>query len=107
MPEHEVLKLEVMRHDRRRRRDDAIIASNTSSIPIAELATVVRRPERVLGLHFFSPVPVMALVEVVVALDTSPDTLATAKGFVEQLGKRRSRPRTARVSSSTCCSFPT
>ncbi len=45
-------------------------------------------PERILGLHFFSPVPVMTLVEVVVALDTSDDTLAAAKAFVEQIGKR-------------------
>ena len=87
VPEQEVLKLEVMRTIDAVARDDAIIASNTSSIPIAQLATVVRRPERVLGLHFFSPVPVMALVEVVIALDTSPVTVATAKGFVERLGK--------------------
>jgi 3-hydroxybutyryl-CoA dehydrogenase len=87
VPKQEVLKLEVMRTIDAVARDDAIIASNTSSIPIAQLATVVRRPERVLGLHFFSPVPVMALVEVVIALDTSPVTVATAKGFVERLGK--------------------
>jgi 3-hydroxybutyryl-CoA dehydrogenase len=68
--------------------ENTIIASNTSSIPIAELARVVRAPERVLGLHFFSPVPVMTLVEVVIALDTSPETLATAKEFVERVGKR-------------------
>jgi 3-hydroxybutyryl-CoA dehydrogenase len=87
VPEQEVLKLEVMRTIDAVAREDAIIASNTSSIPIAQLATVVRRPERVLGLHFFSPVPVMALVEVVIALDTSPVTVATAKEFVERLGK--------------------
>jgi 3-hydroxybutyryl-CoA dehydrogenase len=54
------------------------LASNTSSIPIAELASWTKRPERVLGLHFFSPVPVMRLVEVVVALDTSASTVAAA-----------------------------
>lgn len=68
--------------------DEALIASNTSSIPIAQLAASVHHPERVLGLHFFSPVPVMALVEVVVALDTSERTLATATGFAEAIGKQ-------------------
>jgi 3-hydroxybutyryl-CoA dehydrogenase len=75
------------------RLDDAlpeatILASNTSSIPVAQLAAATSRPDRVLGLHFFSPVPVMKLVEVVSALDTSEDTLATAKLFVEQIHKR-------------------
>jgi 3-hydroxybutyryl-CoA dehydrogenase len=66
---------------------DTLIASNTSSIPIAQLAAAVPDPTRVLGLHFFSPVPVMDLVEVVVALDTSDDALAAAKEFVERIGK--------------------
>jgi 3-hydroxybutyryl-CoA dehydrogenase len=87
VPEQEVLKLEVMRAIDAVAREDAIIASNTSSIPIAQLASAVRRPDRVLGLHFFSPVPVMALVEVVIALDTSSEVVTTAKGFVERLGK--------------------
>ena len=68
--------------------EDALIASNTSSIPIAQLAAGVPHPERVLGLHFFSPVPVMNLVEVVVALDTSEETLATAREFAERIEKR-------------------
>jgi 3-hydroxybutyryl-CoA dehydrogenase len=68
--------------------EDALIASNTSSIPIAQLAAGVVRPERVLGLHFFSPVPVMKLIEVVVALDTSEETLASARDFAERIGKR-------------------
>ncbi len=67
---------------------EALIASNTSSIPIAQLAAGVERPDRVLGLHFFSPVPVMRLVEIVVALDTSEDTLAVARDFAERIGKR-------------------
>ena len=58
--------------------DARFLASNTSSIPIAEIASWTRRPERVVGLHFFSPVPVMKLVEVVVGLDTAPDTTAVA-----------------------------
>jgi len=66
---------------------DTILASNTSSIPIAELASVTDRPERVLGLHFFSPVPVMKLVEIVAALDTSEATVAEADAFAERLGK--------------------
>jgi 3-hydroxybutyryl-CoA dehydrogenase len=68
--------------------DDTVIASNTSSIPIAQLASAVHNPDRVVGLHFFSPVPVMGLVEIVRALDTSDQTIATAHAFVEQLGKQ-------------------
>jgi 3-hydroxybutyryl-CoA dehydrogenase len=87
VPEDERLKLEVMASINASARDDAIIASNTSSIPIAQLAGAVTGPERVIGLHFFSPVPVMTLVEVVVALDTSEETLAVAKAFAEHIGK--------------------
>jgi 3-hydroxybutyryl-CoA dehydrogenase len=68
--------------------EDALIASNTSSIPIAQLAAGLPRPDRVLGLHFFSPVPVMALVEIVTALDTSEETLGTARVFAERIGKK-------------------
>jgi 3-hydroxybutyryl-CoA dehydrogenase len=67
--------------------DAHFLASNTSSIPIAEIASWTRHPERVVGLHFFSPVPVMKLVEVVVGLDTAPDTTAVAEAFAERLGK--------------------
>jgi 3-hydroxybutyryl-CoA dehydrogenase len=88
VPEDERLKLAVMEAIDGVVSDGAIVASNTSSIPIAELAQAISDPSRVLGLHFFSPVPVMMLVEVVVALDTSADTVARAKGFVERLGKR-------------------
>ena len=65
----------------------AILASNTSSIPIAALASVVRDPGRVLGLHFFSPVPVMPLIEIVRALETSDETIAAAERFAASLGK--------------------
>jgi 3-hydroxybutyryl-CoA dehydrogenase len=88
VPEDERLKLSVMEAIDGVVSDGAIVASNTSSIPIAELAQAISDPTRVLGLHFFSPVPVMMLVEVVVALDTSSDTVARAKGFVQRLGKR-------------------
>jgi len=73
--------------------EEAIIASNTSSIPIAGLAAATTRPDRVVGLHFFSPVPVMKLVEVVVALDTSTDTLARADEFARRLGKEPIRTK--------------
>jgi 3-hydroxybutyryl-CoA dehydrogenase len=87
VPENLDLKLEVMRAIDRAAEDDCVIGSNTSSIPIAELAQAVHVPERVLGLHFFAPVPVMRLVEIVVALDTSASTLTRATAFVEELGK--------------------
>ena len=66
---------------------DVILASNTSSIPIAGLAAATSRPGKVVGLHFFSPVPVMRLVEVVVALDTAEDTIRRAEEFVATIGK--------------------
>jgi 3-hydroxybutyryl-CoA dehydrogenase len=73
--------------------DSVILASNTSSIPIAGLAAATHRPARVLGLHFFSPVPVMKLVEIVVALDTAEKTVQTAEAFVQQIGKRPIRTK--------------
>ena len=69
------------------------LASNTSSIPIAELAAATSRPERVLGLHFFSPVPVMKLVEIVVALDTSEEVVASAEELVSEIGKEPIRTK--------------
>lgn len=71
----------------------AFLASNTSSIPIAELAAWTQRPERVVGLHFFSPVPVMKLVEVVVALNTGDQALATAEAFAADIGKQPIRTK--------------
>jgi 3-hydroxybutyryl-CoA dehydrogenase len=69
------------------------LASNTSSIPIAELAAWTQQPERVLGLHFFSPVPVMRLVEVVVGLDTSAETVDRAEAFATEIRKRPIRTK--------------
>ena len=66
---------------------DALIASNTSAIPITELAAVTNRPEKVLGLHFFSPVPMMQAVEVIKGAATQDDTAATGMDFVLQIGK--------------------
>jgi 3-hydroxybutyryl-CoA dehydrogenase len=73
--------------------DAVFLATNTSSIPVAELAARTRRRERVLGLHFFSPVQVMKLVEVVIALDTSSTTVETAEGFAREIGKRPIRTK--------------
>jgi 3-hydroxybutyryl-CoA dehydrogenase len=69
------------------------LASNTSSIPIAELAAWTHHPERVIGLHFFSPVPVMKLVEVVVALDTADDTVSVAEDLATGMGKKPIRTK--------------
>jgi 3-hydroxybutyryl-CoA dehydrogenase len=74
-------------------RDAVFLASNTSSIPIADIAAHVGRPERVLGLHFFSPVPVMGLVEVVVALDTAGAAVAAAEAFARDIGKQPIRTK--------------
>jgi 3-hydroxybutyryl-CoA dehydrogenase len=66
---------------------EAILASNTSSIPIASLAAVTGRPDRVIGMHFFNPVPVMALVEVVSTKQTSPETRAAVDELARELEK--------------------
>jgi 3-hydroxybutyryl-CoA dehydrogenase len=69
-------------------RPDALLASNTSSIPIMKLAAVTPQPQRVIGMHFFNPVPVLPLVELVPSLLTSPETVQRADAFASgQLGK--------------------
>jgi 3-hydroxybutyryl-CoA dehydrogenase len=73
--------------------EDAILASNTSSIPIAQLAACTEHRSRVLGLHFFSPVPVMKLVEIVVALETAPDVVERAEAFTRAIGKEPIRTK--------------
>ena len=65
----------------------AVLASNTSSIPITSLAAVTGRPERVIGMHFFNPVPVLRLVEVIRAVQTSDETAAAITALAEDLGK--------------------
>ncbi|MEJ5199415.1 MAG: 3-hydroxybutyryl-CoA dehydrogenase [Anaerolineae bacterium] len=65
----------------------AILASNTSSLPVTEMAAATRRPAQVLGLHFMQPVPVMPLLEVVRTFLTGDETFATARAFGESLGK--------------------
>ncbi|WP_165986127.1 3-hydroxyacyl-CoA dehydrogenase family protein [Streptomyces sp. YIM 98790] len=68
-------------------KDDAVLATNTSAIPITKIAAATRRPERVVGTHFFSPVPMMKLCELVRGLKTSDETLAAAREFAESTGK--------------------
>ncbi|QBJ92362.1 3-hydroxyacyl-CoA dehydrogenase family protein [Streptomyces seoulensis] len=68
-------------------RPDAVLASNTSAIPITKIAAATEHPERVVGVHFFSPVPMMRLVELVRGYKTSDETLATAREFAESVGK--------------------
>jgi len=67
--------------------DDAVLATNTSAIPITSIASVTLRPESVVGTHFFSPVPVMALCELVRGLHTDDATVAAARAFAEGVGK--------------------
>jgi 3-hydroxybutyryl-CoA dehydrogenase len=67
--------------------ESAILASNTSSIPITSLAAVTSRPDRVIGMHFFNPVPVLKLVEVIRAVQTSDETAAAIVALAEDLGK--------------------
>jgi 3-hydroxybutyryl-CoA dehydrogenase len=68
-------------------RPEVVLASNTSSIPIVELASVTKRPDKVVGMHFFNPPPVMPLLEVVRSLTTSDETIGFAKGMGDRLGK--------------------
>lgn len=83
--------------------DEAVFASNTSSIPIMKLATVTARPEQVVGLHFFNPVPILRLVELVTSLMTSKETVERATMFAtDTLGKRviRSQDRAGFIVNS-------
>ena len=68
-------------------KDGAVLASNTSAIPITRIAAVTERPESVVGTHFFSPVPMMKLCELVRGYKTSDETLAAARSFAEGIGK--------------------
>jgi 3-hydroxybutyryl-CoA dehydrogenase len=81
------VKHEVFRELDRVCKLGAVLASNTSAIPITAIAAVTERPEAVVGTHFFSPVPMMALCELVRGYKTSDETLATARSFAESLGK--------------------
>jgi 3-hydroxybutyryl-CoA dehydrogenase len=72
---------------------EAILASNTSSIPITELAAATGRPDRVIGMHFFNPVPVLRLVEVIRAVQTSDETAAAIVALARELGKEPAEAR--------------
>jgi 3-hydroxybutyryl-CoA dehydrogenase len=81
------VKNEIFRTLDRICKDTAVLASNTSAIPITQIAAATGRPEAVVGTHFFSPVPMMALCELVRGYKTSDATLAAARSFAEQIGK--------------------
>jgi 3-hydroxybutyryl-CoA dehydrogenase len=88
--ENEAEKLEVFRGiDKAVEADDAILATNTSSIPVMKLAMATERPASVLGLHFFNPVPVMHLVELIPSLLTAPETAVRAETFAEGILNKR------------------
>jgi 3-hydroxybutyryl-CoA dehydrogenase len=81
------VKTEIFRDLDRLTRPEIILASNTSSISITKLAALTKRPEKVIGMHFFNPVPVMKLVEVIRGLATSQETFTTVREFSLKLGK--------------------
>ena len=81
------VKQQIFRELDRICRDDAVLATNTSAIPITQIGAVTERPEGVVGTHFFSPVPMMALCELVRGYKTSDETLAAARSFAESVGK--------------------
>jgi len=85
--ENEELKLKILKDLSTTLNARAIIATNTSSISITKLATATDRPDRFIGMHFFNPVPVMALLELIRGLQTSDDTVAKAEAFAKRVGK--------------------
>ncbi|RZI86327.1 MAG: 3-hydroxybutyryl-CoA dehydrogenase [Microbacterium sp.] len=89
VPEIEELKLDLFARLDDIARPDALLATNTSSIPVARVAAATTRPEKVIGVHFFNPVPVLPLVEVIPSMLTAPETVDAAVWFAtEVLGKR-------------------
>jgi 3-hydroxybutyryl-CoA dehydrogenase len=87
VPERADLKVEVLRAAESAVGPDAVLATNTSSLSVTELAAALERPARFLGLHFFNPVPASKLVEVVVARETDQELVGTASGWVRALDK--------------------
>ncbi len=85
--ENEELKLKILKDLSSTLNPRGIIATNTSSISITKLATATDRPDRFIGMHFFNPVPVMALLELIRGLQTSDDTVAKAEAFAKRVGK--------------------
>ncbi|MCO7221336.1 3-hydroxyacyl-CoA dehydrogenase family protein [Klenkia sp. PcliD-1-E] len=87
VPEVPALKVEVLTAAERAIGADAVLATNTSSLSVTELAAALQRPQRFVGMHFFNPVPASKLVEVVRAADTADDVVTTALGWADALGK--------------------
>lgn len=85
--ENEALKEKILRNVESIAKPGAIIATNTSSISITKLAAALKQPERFVGMHFFNPVPVMALVEIIRGLRTSDETVQAVTGLAQRLGK--------------------
>ena len=81
------LKLQIFKQIDEALGEGAVLASNTSSIPITKLAAVTSRPQRVVGMHFMNPVPLMPLVELIRGLETSDETAATVRAAAERMGK--------------------
>lgn len=88
VPEDAQLKRDVLVAAEEVVGEDCVLATNTSSLSVTDLAAALQRPERFLGLHFFNPVPASALIEVVLAPQTSNDVLVRATGWVNSLGKQ-------------------
>ena len=99
--ENEELKIKILKDLCTKLRPSALLATNTSSISITKLAAVTDRPDRFIGMHFFNPVPLMALLELIRGLQTSDDTHAKATEFAKRIGKVAVTARTARVLRST------
>jgi 3-hydroxybutyryl-CoA dehydrogenase len=87
VPETLDIKTKVFQALDEQLKDEAILATNTSSISIAELAAQTSRPERFIGMHFFNPVPVMNLIEIIRGIETSDETYETARELAGRLGK--------------------
>jgi 3-hydroxybutyryl-CoA dehydrogenase len=85
--ENEELKIKILKDLCAKLRPQAVIATNTSSISITKLAAATDRPDRFIGMHFFNPVPLMALLELIRGLQTSDDTHAKAEEFAKRVGK--------------------
>ncbi len=85
--ENKKIKFEIFKQLDEIAKDGAILASNTSSISITEIAAVTKRPQSVAGMHFMNPVPVMKLVETITGLETSEETISAVEAVAEQMGK--------------------
>jgi 3-hydroxybutyryl-CoA dehydrogenase len=85
--ENEDLKVKILKDVCSKLRPQALVATNTSSISITKLAAATDRPDRFIGMHFFNPVPLMALLELIRGLQTSDDTHAKAEAFAKRIGK--------------------